>query len=502
MLEILVEKILAYAELKLGLNVEDINYYRNVLLFKFGLKKPYRGVINISEITSMKNPAPLVSELEAALEKHSLPHLSIQRPEEIITDILGMMTPIPSIVNAHFDELMKKDSEKAIKYLYDMSIANNYIQEAKIEQNIRWRAEVAPNYFEMTINLAKPEKDNKDAAKLLQEDPSEKYPSCQLCLENVGFGGNKDTPPRQNLRAVRINLDKEEWYLQFSPFVYYKDHVIVISKEHTPMTITSRIFAKLVAFVDKFPHFFVGSNSDIPIVGGSILNHEHFQGGALVMPIFAAKDKYVLKHKYDRKIKISIVEWDSNVIKLESSVKSLLLDKANEISENWLDYENKALGIIPRTGDERHAAVTPIVMKHKRNYIMYLVLRNNRTDEKYPTGIFHAHPEYHNIKKEGIGLIEQMGTFILPARLTSEFALIKDLYYGGASEKNMVKDYPTIVKHASFIRQLFIDEVKETAYETYIRDYMTSVCQNVLQNTACFKNDEQGNTAFIDFLKA
>lgn len=501
MLEILVEKILIYGEAKLALSPEDINYYRNVLLFKFGLKKPYKGVINVSEINSLTNPSGLISELETALKNESLPHLSIQDPEAIITDILGMMTPIPSVVNYHFREHAKKDPDLAIKYLHDMSIANNYIQQAKVAQNIRWHAPVGENYYEMTINLAKPEKDNKDVAKVLQENPEDKYPSCLLCLENVGFGGNEYTPPRQNLRSVPLMLDKEEWYLQYSPFVYYKDHLIVISKEHKPMTITPRIFAKLVAFVDQFPNLFIGSNSDIPIVGGSILNHEHFQGGALVMPIFEAKDRVVIKHKHDRKIKISILNWQSNVVKLESTSKGLLLEMAAKISEKWLNYENLDLGIIPFTGETRHAAVTPIVMKNKRKYFMYIVLRNNRTDETYPTGIFHAHPEFHHIKKEGIGLIEQMGTFILPARLKSEFALIEELFYEGIKKDKMLSDYPSIAKHEAFIDRLFTDEVKEPEYEAYSRAYMTDVCHQVLANTACFKDDDEGRNAFEKFLK-
>ncbi len=502
MLAILVEKILAYGEHHLALNPEDINYYRNVLLLKFGLSKPYKGVINLSEIASMNNPALLIKELEEALANESLPHLSIQDSEAIIVDILGMMTPIPSVVSARFDAEYKKGPEKAIKYLYDLSVANNYIQEAKVAQNIRWRAECPPNYFEMTINLAKPEKDNKEIAKLLKKTEEDTYPGCQLCLENVGFGGNENTPPRQNLRAVPIQLDKEDWYLQFSPFVYYQDHVIVISKEHKPMTITPRIFAKLLAFVDKFPHFFIGSNSDLPIVGGSILNHEHFQGGALVMPVFDAPNRYVLKHKLDRKVKISIVEWDSNVLKLVSSSKSLLLEAASKISEKWLDYTNEALDIIPATGEVRHAAVTPIVAKEKKNYVMYLVLRNNRTSKKYPGGIFHAHPEYHHIKKEGIGLIEQMGTFILPARLKAEFSKIEELYLGKVALKNILSDYPEIKKHEDFIKKLYVANVSKEDYQAFSRAYMSDVCKEVLKNTACFKDDEVGRNAFIEFLKS
>ncbi|OQA77802.1 MAG: Galactose-1-phosphate uridylyltransferase [Tenericutes bacterium ADurb.Bin239] len=502
MVEILVEKLLTYAELKLALSTEDVKYYRNVLLNKFGLKKPYKGVINVSEIHSMNNPQMLIDELCELIKTKGLPpHLSFTDPEAVIVDILGMMTPIPSVVNYRFAKLLKKDSNRAIKYLYDLSIANNYIQQAKIDANIRWTAPLDVNYFEMTINLAKPEKDNKEVAKLLTEKPEDKYPSCPLCLENVGFGGNETTPPRQNLRAVPLMLDKEIWYLQYSPFVYYKDHIIVISEEHNPMTITPRIFSKLVAFVDLFPNLFIGSNSDIPIVGGSILNHEHFQGGAKVMPMFKAKDRYVLRHKNERKIKISILEWDSNVIKLESTSKRRLLEKAAEITANWLNYTNEELGIIPFTGETRHAAVTPIVVKEKRKYIMYIILRNNRTDDKYPTGIFHAHPEYHNIKKEGIGLIEQMGTFILPARLKSEFGLMEELYKKGVSGAEMISDHPTITKHAQFIKELMLSKIKPVEFETYAKNYMTEVCQNILRNTACFKADAAGQAAFIKFLQ-
>lgn len=500
MLEVIVEKILAYGELKLALHKEDINYYRNVLLAKFGLEKPYRGFINLSEVASLTNPSSLIRELGEELAKRDN-HQTRLNAEAVIIDVLGMMTPIPSIVNYHFDTISKKSSEKAMKYLYDLSIANNYIQQEKIEQNIRWRAPLTENYFEMTINLAKPEKDNKEIAKLLKEPETDKYPSCQLCLENVGFAGNHHTPPRQNLRAVSVSLDKEEWYIQYSPFVYYKDHVIVISKEHKPMTITPRIFSKFIAFVDKFPQFFIGSNSDLPIVGGSILDHEHFQGGAKVMPMFEAKDKYVLKHRDDWKVKVSVLSWDSNVIKIESKLKSALLEKASEISEKWLNYTNEALDIIPFTGETRHAAITPIMIKRKRNYVLYLVLRNNRTNKDYPDGIFHSHPEYHHIKKEGIGLIEQMGTFILPARLKSEFALIEKLYSDKTPQVVMEQEHPSISKHKDFITKLFKDKVKPSDFTTYSRRYMSEVCQEVLKNTACFKNDEVGNKALIDFLK-
>ena len=216
--------------------------------------------------------------------------------------------------------------------------------------------------------------------------------------------------------------------------------------------------------------------------------------------MFESEDRYVLKHKNAAKIKISILDWQSNVIKLQSTSKSRLLEKASRLSEKWLNYENKELEIIPFTGDTRHAAVTPIVMKRKRKYIMYIVLRNNRTNAKYPTGIFHAHPEYHNIKKEGIGLIEQMGTFILPARLKTEFALIEELFYQGESKEKMLKDHEKVVKHKAFIDMLFEAKPKQSDYEKFSREYMTNVCERVLENTACFKDDEKSQASFEKFL--
>lgn len=498
MLTIIIEKLLAYAEEKLAINNEDITYYRNVLLNKFHLKKPYRGSINLSEIKALNNPYPLIEELGEALRQENNPLLPPSLHETMMSDVLGMLTPIPSVVNRRFYELYKKDAKKATDYLYDLSVANNYIKQGLISQNVLWKGKIDNHELAMTINLAKPEKDNKESAKALHENPEDKYPSCLLCVENVGFGGGEHSEARHNLRSVPVKLDDEKWYLQYSPFVYFQNHCIVISEDHKPMTISPRVYARLLNFVDKFPHFFVGSNADLPIVGGSILNHEHFQGGAKVMPMFEAKDAFVLKHRASHKVKISILDWYSSVIKLESSSRSTILETASKLTEKWINYENKDLDIIPFTNEERHSTVTPIVTKEKSKYVFYLVLRNNRTNKKYPDGIFHAHPQYHNIKKEGIGLIEQMGTFILPARLKRQFALIEEGLSEDLTPEQIIAKHPELNIHHAMIEEMHL--VKPSNFEEYSRQIMTRVCRDILINTSVFKKDDAGSKAFITFL--
>lgn len=500
MLAVLVEKLLIYAEARLDLSEEDIGYYRNVLLFKVGIDKPYKGVLNISEIKAMQTPAALVEEIYAELQKGATSKTQNIDIESTITDILGMLTPIPSVVNRAFRLRHKEGAEKATDYLYNLGVANNYIKLSEVSKNVKWVGAFGENTVNLTINVAKPEKDNKSIAKVLEEDAEEKYPSCALCVENVGFGGNTQIPPRQTLRTVPVKIDDEKWHLQFSPYTYFDRHCIVISDEHKPMTISPRIFAKLLAFTDQFPHFFVGSNSDLPIVGGSILNHEHFQGGAKVMPLFNAKNRKEVRMKDHRRVDVSIVEWPSNVIKLRSYSKRAIVEAASAITEKWYEYENKELDIIPATDETRHATVTPIALKGRSRYEFYLVLRNNRTSKKHPDGIFHAHKAYHHIKKEGIGLIEQAGTFILPARLVEEQALLEQGITAKTPFATLVAAYPALTNYEQFYNELLTSD--KTNFEQLYREYVKEVALNILDNTALFKQTEADQKAFIKFIES
>lgn len=285
--------------------------------------------------------------------------------------------------------------------------------------------------------------------------------------------------------------------------MYYDRHCIVVFDEHLPMKISPRTFNNLLTFSDQFPHFFIGSNSDLPIVGGSILSHEHFQGGAPVMPMFETGVRKHLKARYDKRVEIGIADWFTSVILIKSLNKKLVLEYASKITEKWFDYNNEKLNIIAHTDDERHNTVTPIVRKVKGIYYFYLILRNNRTDENYPDGIFHAHPQYHNIKKEGIGLIEQMGIFILPARLKRQLGLIEKALETGASVDVLLEEHPDLVIHSQLIEDLSdLKSEKRIQYDKEVRNYVSGVCRDVLLNTSVFKDNDEGQDAFYEFLKS
>lgn len=503
MLAMLIEKLIHYAQMHLSLNEQEVLYTRNLLLFKLNVPTPYKGPINISEIKAMKTPDVLLDQVRSEVKRLNL--IEEWRIEGLVTDVMGLLTPTPSLVTDKFKKLYKKSPVSATDYLLDLGVASNYIQKSKIDQNIKWDAHFDDKRLELTINLAKPEKDNKAIAEEMKNPSAagEEYPNCPLCKENVGFGGSFKIPPRQNLRVIPLKLDGENWFLQFSPYMYYDRHCIVVFDEHLPMKISPRTFSKLLSFTDQFPHFFIGSNSDLPIVGGSILNHEHFQGGATVMPMFEAGTKRHLKGRYDKRVNVSILDWFTSVILIKTANKKLALEFASKITEKWLTYENQALDIIASSGDERHNTVTPIVRKVKGIYYFYLILRNNRTNEQFPDGIFHAHPEYHNIKKEGIGLIEQMGIFILPARLKRQLGLVEQALVNGVDIETLLAEHEDLKVHRRLIEDLRdLKSSKPLQYDKEIRNYVSDVCRNVLLNTAVFKLDEAGQTAFYDFLKS
>ncbi len=503
MLAILVEKLIHYAQMHLSLDEQDVLYTRNLLLFRLKLDKPYKGIINVSEIRAMKTPDTLLDEMRDEIKRLNL--TEEWRIEGLLTDVMGLLTPTPTLVTDKFKKIYKKDKKAATDYLLDIGVASNYIQKSKIEQNVKWESTFDDKRLEITINLAKPEKDNKQIAEELKntnvsDDP---YPSCAICKENVGFGGNFKIPPRQNLRVIPLKLDGENWFIQYSPYMYYDRHCIVVFDEHLPMKISPRTFSKLLTFTDQFPHFFIGSNADLPIVGGSILSHEHFQGGSPVMPMFETGVRKHLKARYDKRVEIGVLDWFTSVVLIKSRHKKLVLDYASKITEKWLSYQNEALDIIAYTNEERHNTVTPIVRKVKDTYYFYLILRNNRTDETYPDGIFHAHPEYHNIKKEGIGLIEQMGIFILPARLKRQLSLVEQALETNVDIEKFLQEHEDLVIHRGLIEDLSgLTSEKKIHYDKEVRNYVSDVCRNVLINTAVFKDDEKGQDAFYEFLKS
>ncbi|MBQ0099392.1 MAG: UDP-glucose--hexose-1-phosphate uridylyltransferase, partial [Firmicutes bacterium] len=501
--KILIEKLLRYSEDFLHLSKRDEIYFRNLLLREFNLTEPNEKEIDLSEIDSLDVPDTLVSDIENFARENNL---CLEGEENLYsTYIMGLLSPLPSKVNEEFVKIKNSEGiRKACDYFYNLSVKNNYVQKTAISKNILWTFNDNEKYLEITINLSKPEKNNKDIAKLLSASRTTNHSACLLCKENEGFKGNVKHPARENIRTISVNLDGEKWFVQYSPYAYFNEHLIAINEEHKPMVVNDGTIRKLADFVDIFPNYMIGSNAALPIVGGSILNHEHYQGGGHLMPMHNAKIKAyftALKHK---KVKVGIVDWYNSVIRLESKNRSEIINLASEIVSAWANYTDSDLGIFSETDGVLHNTLAPVCRKTGKTYIYDLILRNNITSEEYPDGVFHAHPEYHNIKKEGIGLIEAMGLYILPGRLKKQLAEISDILVGNNKvdiEELSKEEHPLYV-HRNMIKELLKDGVVSTKEEAdkKIRDKVNNVCKNILLNTAVFKKDEKGEQGFIKFL--
>ena len=470
----------------------DEIYLKNLLLRRFNEISDYVGEIDYNNVDNLLVPDYLIQELYTLLGKEDL---------LFATEILGLLTPSPSEVINKFFELKKSSSLEALNYLYDLQIKNNYIQKTAIDKNIKWDYFTHNNRLEITINLSKPEKNNKDIAKALTVKQENKYPSCLLCIENLGYGGNANHPARENIRIIPFKLDGDDFFMQYSPYCYYDQHCIVINKKHVPMSIHKKTFAHLLDFVDIFEEYFIGSNSDLPIVGGSILSHEHYQGGIHKLPIMYSKPRYTFYSK-SKELKIEYLDWFNSCIKLSSKNKNAIFEAMEVVRTKWIAYSNSEIDIINFTNETRHNTITPIVKKENGEYTAYLILRNNRTNDIHPDGIFHAHKEYHNIKSEGIGLIEAMGLFILPGRLQRQCKEIENILLNGADE-NYYNEHNDMLIHKDFITRLQ-DTYKITKdnVKDVIKDAINDTCMHILENTAVFKNDELGNKSAIKFIES
>ncbi len=411
------------------------------------------------------------------------------------TAVMGVITPPPSAVIRRFSELCNKSSKDATDWYYDFSKATNYIRTDRIAKDVKW---VTPTEFgdiDITINLSKPEKDPRDIA-AAGKAKSTSYPKCLLCPENEGYAGTLTHPARQNHRIIPVILDGEEYYLQYSPYVYYNEHCIILNKKHIPMVINRSTFKKLLCFVEQFPHYTAGSNADIPIVGGSILSHDHFQGGSYTFPMARAsyRKTFILPEYED--LTAGIVNWPMSVIRLQGSDIERLTDCADMILNKWKNYTDEDAFIFAETEGVPHNAITPIARKNSEGrFELDLVLRNNITTEEHPMGVYHPHAEYHHIKKENIGLIEVMGLAVLPARLKKEMTQLEDAILSG-SDISSIED---ISKHADWV-----DEWK-SGYDLSSPESVRSALQieigktfaKILSCAGVYKNDED----FMRFVK-
>lgn len=492
-----IANLVAYAEDKLYLSYYDAIYATNRLLAEFGLSEPSAP----SKVIPDLQKGILDPIVDYAVENGLCDDSARLRYE---TKIMGYVTPAPSVVISRFDAIAATHGvQKATDYLNEISVNSNYIRMADINKNIRWNVSRPQGDVTVTINLSKPEKSNAQVA-LERNLPATNYPRCMLCLENLGFEGTVKHPARETIRIIPLYLNDEPWFMQFSPYVYFDNHCIAVSESHHPMSITAKTFTRLLDFVEIFPHYFLGSNADLPIVGGSILAHEHYQGGKKVLPMFTRPVRRVFVHPEHQSVHIGILDWYNSVIKLSGTVRKEIEAVASDILACWRRYSDTSVGIIAET-NAPHNTITPIAAKNGDDFELYLILRNNRTDEQHPYGIYHPTEDMHNIKKEGIGLIEAMGTFILPGRLANEIKGIMSILTGETplNFADLAKDENPLCKHIGMIAQLVNDNGTSNApdeAEKLIIDYINNTCVKILECTAVYKNTEVGQEAFAKFL--
>lgn len=501
---LLAERLVAYAGQFLCLDDCDRIYIRNVLLAEFGLFEPYEGEADVSDVTGMSVPDVLYKQIAEFARERGL--CEEGEEERYCAKIFGMLSPLPSEVNRSFREIKKmRGAQAACDYLYELSVKNGYIQKTAIEKNLKWDFVDGKNVLEITVNLSKPEKNNRDIAKLLTAPQSKKYPACALCKENEGFEGRGAQPARQNIRTVKVTLGGEPWFVQYSPYAYYNEHCIAISERHTPMNVNGYTVEKLLDFVDYFPNYFIGCNASLPIIGGSILNHEHFQGGGHLMPMHRAEIAQEYIFKGAETVRAGILDWYNSAFQLEGENRKEISRLAKILLEGWKKFDCPACNILSHTEGVPHNSCSPIARREGDKYIFTLIFRNNRTDERFPDGIFHVHPQYQNIKSEGIGLIEAMGLFILPGRLKTQLEQITDII-AGITPYNFAQlekeDHPLYV-HRDMIRKLMEKGLSQDRAAAHARviDYVNRACAAILDCTAVFKRNVAGQTGFDSFLQ-
>jgi len=481
-IETALKSLVSYSIHFLGGDEGDRIYLQNLLLRELSLTSLGDEEVDEAFVASLSVPDPLLNVVKDYLVKEK--GLCEAESERESDAIMGILSPRPSEVRRHFFDLYKEAPHLATDYLYDLSIKNDYIKKSKVDKNIHWNVSF-PNGspLEISINLSKPEKNNKDIAKA-QKAVVTSYPTCLLCKENEGFAGNERHPSRENLRIIPLNMNGGTWYLQFSPYVYYPEHCIVFYEKHIPMAVNEFSLRALFSFVDIFPHYFIGSNSDLPIVGGSILSHEHFQGGGHDLPLLKASFKKEFEIHSKVGTKLYLVDFYDTSLCVSGTNKEDVISFGLKIMDGWKKHDDPQRDIISNDKDGRHSTSTCIVKKIGDTYRLYIILRNNRCSEAFPEGIFHAHPEFFPVKKEGIGLIEAAGLFILPARLERQTAVAAKAVKNNQSFEDMCSEYPDMnefeAMYLSFKNGL-------TAHS-----YLSGVCRFILGNVAVYKDTDDG----------
>lgn len=502
-----IERLVLFALRKQLIEEADRDYGRNLLLEQFGFSEPYDGVL---DETVLDGPQPLIDTLiDYGFEIGLIPENTDTYRDLLDAKIMGHLMARPSeVVRAFREKAESEGIEAATSQFYDLSINSNYIRMDRVSKNVYWTQETPYGEMEITINLSKPEKSPKEIAmaKLL---PPPVYPKCQLCRENVGYAGRVNHPARQNLRIIPLELNGEPWFFQYSPYVYYNEHCIIFHHDHVPMKLTKDTLRRLLAFVGEYSHYFIGSNADLPIVGGSILTHDHFQGGRHTFAIQKAKAEAVFRHPDTPGLTLSLVKWPMSVLRLSSHDPAQLLEAGNAVYEAWKGYSDPSAEVeaFSEVDGTRvpHNTVTPIVRRSEDGgYEMDLVLRNNRTNEEHPEGIFHPHREMHHLKKENIGLIEVMGLAILPGRLKEELDGIADILAGNSELAEAAKsEEHELNKHLLWTEELqrrFGGQLDKEQAVALVQQEVGLKFSQILEHAGVYKHDEAGRAAFRRFI--
>ncbi|SCH67219.1 galactose-1-phosphate uridylyltransferase [uncultured Clostridium sp.] len=442
--------------------------------------------------------APVLEELlDDAYARGVLTENSVVYRDLFDTELMGRLTPRPAQVISKFQALYREAPQKATDWYYELSQDTNYIRRDRIAKDMQWKTDTEYGQLDITINLSKPEKDPKAIA-AARDLPASNYPRCQLCAENEGYAGRVNHPARQNHRIIPITINDSPWFLQYSPYVYYNEHCICLNSVHTPMKIDRACFGKLLDFVRQFPHYFVGSNADLPIVGGSILAHDHFQGGRYTFAMEKAPVETPFAFPGFEDMKAGIVKWPMSVVRLACQDSGRLVELADRILTAWRGYTDEAAAILAETEGVPHNTITPIARMRDGKYELDLVLRNNLTTEEHPLGLYHPHAELHHIKKENIGLIEVMGLAVLPARLKEELAAVADSLVSGSD----LRASALTEKHADWAErfQTKYTITRENALDIVQRETGLVFAQ-VLEHAGVYKRSNEGREAFLRFLK-
>ena len=473
---------------------EDKAYAANRMLALLGLREFEPQPVEEELHTPVE---PLEALCQYAAEQGIIDPDTRDGRDQFDTELMNCLMPRPSQVVKEFYSLYDQDKEAATDYYYDLARSSNYIRVDRVEKDKMWTAPTPYGDLVITINLSKPEKDPKAIA-AAKNAPQSGYPKCALCRENEGYLGSANQAARGNHRLIPLTLGGEDWFLQYSPYVYYNEHCIVLSGEHRPMKVSRQSISRLLEFVTFLPHYFVGSNADLPIVGGSILTHDHFQGGRYEFPMAKAPVREKVSFAGFEDVEAGIVNWPMSVIRLRGSDRERLVDLADKILAAWREYSDESADILAYTGDTPHNTITPIARRRGEDYELDLVLRNNRTTEEHPLGLFHPHAEYHNIKKENIGLIEVMGLAILPARLLAETALLEQALRDPAQAGGIMAR-PEMEKHQAWFEELKAAGAGEGDTQRKIQESIGATFGKILGNAGVYKDTEEGRAAFRRF---